>query len=755
MKRLYLVPACLLLLAVSVAGQSYLAPSVGYKARDIFPAYDNFQAVDLQDSLLYGMDGDTIHCFHLGSGEPVRKYGKPADYVSFPSFISVSPDGKELWAGFTVIGNADDRIYRVEVESGDWHLEASLGGNIDLVWWNDSILVSGMNSTSWDAPGSIFVLDTSGQNTHRKIIETGGYAAGLAVDTLGNLYYGTSYPMDPNVLLRWDSTTISSILADAGTDTLRPGDATILSDLTAGTYDSHIDAGGNLLFNLNLYGADKVIARWDGTEGNGYNYDTLAIATGEYDWLGYIKSEGNIDSLPGFDGAIGFEGAIGLDGEGFITGSMGRNRLVVTGAGRPLADIRRDHSPVLARPIDIVSGQAYDSAISIDLVQYFTDPDDPDSSFSFEIIVNSDSLVTVPGIKGQHMVVDFRAGGQANIVVKAITAGLSVNGATVIGVRKRVYGDVIVSDFEKLDLEPESFWNGSDGSGGFISGLARFPNHYNSDFQSWEGWAYSNISDNATPGYGNQYSAITGSGVDTAISGGPNYALGFQFFSPAIITFTTGEDYFVNGFFITNSTYTTLSMEQGDNFTKKFGGADGNDPDWFKLTYWGMLDGEYTDSNEFYLADFRFEDNTKDYIIKTWQWVPMSCLGRVDSILLSLSSSDVGDWGMNTPAYFCMDNFSVFPNPVTSTDRQPGDLDGLIHVFPNPSDGRFRIFSKGDAYLDGHLDVRIYNLTGKLVFEDPLYRGGESIDISRQPAGTYIIRVRTEGGTAGKIIQTW
>ena len=145
MKRLYLSLALLSLFAISGFAQSYLTPYPGYEARDIIPAYTNFQAIDIYDTLLYGTDGDTIHCLVLESGEPVAKYGKPVGYVSFPSFLAVSPDGKALWAGFTVIGNADDRIYKIDLESGDWHLEATLGSNIDLVWWNNSILVSGLN----------------------------------------------------------------------------------------------------------------------------------------------------------------------------------------------------------------------------------------------------------------------------------------------------------------------------------------------------------------------------------------------------------------------------------------------------------------------------------------------------------------------------------------------------------------------------------------------------------------------------------
>jgi len=110
MKKLAPSLAGLTLLACLASGQSYLLPSWGYEATDLFTEYTSFQAFDLYDSLLYATDGDTIHCLKLASGEPVRKYGKPASYDSYASFLSISPGGKELWAGFTVIGNVDDRI---------------------------------------------------------------------------------------------------------------------------------------------------------------------------------------------------------------------------------------------------------------------------------------------------------------------------------------------------------------------------------------------------------------------------------------------------------------------------------------------------------------------------------------------------------------------------------------------------------------------------------------------------------------------
>lgn len=215
---------------------------------------------------------------------------------------------------------------------------------------------------------------------------------------------------------------------------------------------------------------------------------------------------------------------------------------------------------------------------------------------------------------------------------------------------------VVVSDFNNLDLTPESFWNGSDGSGGFASGLVRFYNDFNPDWGVWQGWSYSNMSDNETPGWMNQYSAITGA----AVEGSSLYAVAYN---PRSLTFVKPEPHLVKGIYVTNSTYAALSMRYGDDFSKKFGGADGTDPDWFKLSIWGMLEGEQTDTIEFFLADYRFEDNTKNYIVDTWRWVDLSSLGKVDSLLFGMSSTDVGDWGMNTPAYFSVGQVQVVENP--------------------------------------------------------------------------------------------
>jgi hypothetical protein len=120
----------------------------------------------------------------------------------------------------------------------------------------------------------------------------------------------------------------------------------------------------------------------------------------------------------------------------------------------------------------------------------------------------------------------------------------------------------------------------------------------------------------------------------------------------------------VDGLYVTNNNYTYYSMLYGDAYAKQFGGAGGDDEDWFLLTITGKdeLD-EITGLVEFYLADYRFANNDFDYIVDGWEYVDLTGLGIVKSVEFGLSSSDTGEWGMNTPAYFVID--TVIPEPAT------------------------------------------------------------------------------------------
>ncbi len=296
MTKIYFPLAALCLFALPVFGQTSLAPRHGYDVAPWLPEHANSGAFVFSDTLFYLNEGDTIRKLGIHSGSELNKYGKPQNYTgnSYATFLALSPDGSTLWAGYTSDGAADDRIYSIEVETGAWEWQATFPGNMDLCFWNDSILVSGLNSSSWDAPSAIFSLDTSGDNKHRRLIEPGGYSAGMALDQQNNLYYGTSYAADPNVLYRWDSSIVQQAIESPDGPVLQVSDGEKLSDLPGGVYDCEIDEGGNVLLNMNLYGGVMALCKWNGSSGDGINLDTLATASGEYDWLGNLKSKGDI-----------------------------------------------------------------------------------------------------------------------------------------------------------------------------------------------------------------------------------------------------------------------------------------------------------------------------------------------------------------------------------------------------------------------------------------------------------------------------
>jgi hypothetical protein len=241
------------------------------------------------------------------------------------------------------------------------------------------------------------------------------------------------------------------------------------------------------------------------------------------------------------------------------------------------------------------------------------------------------------------------------MISKQFTIIISLACLTALAASGVTYANI--STFEDLNLPAGSYWNGSDGSGGFTSGAVHFSNNYDAEWSSWDGFSYSNLTDTAAEGIAAQYNAIVGSGQ----GGSANYAVGYTGWTMPP-TMTLEEPGFIDGLYVTNSNYAYYSMLNGDAFAKKFGGAGGSDPDWFMLTITGKdADGNVVGTVDFYLADYRFEDNGEDYIVDTWQYVDLTSLGEVMSLEFALSSSDFGDWGMNTPGCFAIDTIVYEP----------------------------------------------------------------------------------------------
>ncbi len=296
-----------------------------------------------------------------------------------------------------------------------------------------------------------------------------------------------------------------------------------------------------------------------------------------------------------------------------------------------------------------------------------------------------------------------------------------------------------VSTFENIVLGTDTFNDGRDTSGGFQSGNAFFSNTNSGGYAT--GFSVTNKTNIDSAGYTNSYSAITAGGYSST-----NYAVANVSGDAAKVKLSgTAAGKTVNGFYVTNTTYAYLSMRDGDQFAKKFGGATGNDQDFFLLTIKAWSAGALkSDSVNFYLADFRAANNSQDFILDAWSWVDLKSLGNVDSLVFYLTSSDVGNFGMNTPSYFALDNFTTSDGVTVLYEIASANS---LKAYPNP-------VSKGSS-LNIELDetvsneVSVFTIAGQQVSSATISNSKlHTLSTINFTTGAYIVKVTNSNGTA-------
>jgi hypothetical protein len=93
-------------------------------------------------------------------------------------------------------------------------------------------------------------------------------------------------------------------------------------------------------------------------------------------------------------------------------------------------------------------------------------------------------------------------------------------------------------------------------------------------------------------------------------------------------------------------------MAEGDAVARKF-----HQGDYFHLIIKGIDEQEnITGIATVGLADFTNENENNHYITNQWILIDLHFLGVVKKLAFSFASSDTSEWGINTPAYACIDN---------------------------------------------------------------------------------------------------
>ena len=177
-------------------------------------------------------------------------------------------------------------------------------------------------------------------------------------------------------------------------------------------------------------------------------------------------------------------------------------------------------------------------------------------------------------------------------------------------------------------------------------------------YYAWYGFCPSKSTDNANQGDGDwtshQWGSVTGGGLAGA---GDAYILGCWNSSEDIaalpasaacgVSFKDGK-FNPQEVYVTNSAWGYYAMRDGSAFNKQF-----TDADWCTLHIYGVKEGKISGKIDVALAK-------GTSILKDWKKVDLTPLGEgIDVVYFQMTSSDTGSWGMNNPAYFCLDNFMI------------------------------------------------------------------------------------------------
>ena len=256
--------------------------------------------------------------------------------------------------------------------------------------------------------------------------------------------------------------------------------------------------------------------------------------------------------------------------------------------------------------------------------------------------------------------------------------------------------DAAVATFEDLTLEPESHWAGpADNAvevegewsknmvGTFKSGSYEFVNSFTPEWSSWTGCSYSNMTATSFASIDtDQWNSAAGHGA----AGSANYGVIYGSSTPMeIIKVLDGdtEGRIIAGMNITNSAWVVECVKNGNGVAHKF--AQGS---WFKVTFTGVKADKTTASVDYYLADYRSENEADWTCLTDWAWVDLSSLGKVVSLSVSFDGTDKSYGYLNTSTYVCIDNVGCEKNTSTGIAANKWNSVELREVARFSADGK-------------------------------------------------------------------
>ena len=257
------------------------------------------------------------------------------------------------------------------------------------------------------------------------------------------------------------------------------------------------------------------------------------------------------------------------------------------------------------------------------------------------------------------------------------------------------------------------------------------------EWKTWWGFTASNSADNKQPQntLDHQWSNMAEGGILLNEDGtvklddfgapvvSPEMPYLVAFYSPYMsarpvdMTFNDGQLYDPQSVYVNLNSYTFYSVLFGDGYARAF-----TDNDALTLTIHGVAADESEKTVDVSLASCSNGDLST---ARGWKYVDLTSLGSVNELYFTLSTTDTGAYGANTPLYFCLDKLSVVPSESTAAPIMAADRASISYDYASKT-----------VSISGADFAAVYDALGAKVFQTD----DKAFSIASLPAGVYVVK---------------
>ena len=217
---------------------------------------------------------------------------------------------------------------------------------------------------------------------------------------------------------------------------------------------------------------------------------------------------------------------------------------------------------------------------------------------------------------------------------------------------------VVACEPDSVDVKPvpevEKFENviSAEYAYGYENDTFKLEYFYNEEYAYWGGFVQSKVKDTdpANGLFANQYAVY-----NSAAASGESFMLFYYdaYNEPCDIRLKKDVTLSEVKLNLTTYTYASITNEAINDFARAF-----DEGDYLKVVFTSMKGNEVKGVEECYVVDFR---DGKREMATDWNEYLLTNLGEgYNRVRVTIETTDVGEWGANTPLYFAMDDLTYY-----------------------------------------------------------------------------------------------